>query len=53
MADNTVKMTSSNGNTTIIVTKDMVEYFTKMGYTKDSIVDTKSTEKVKYKKENK
>jgi len=53
MADNTVKMKSSNGDTTIIVTKDMVEYYTKMGYTKASIVDTKTSEKVKYKKENK
>ena len=53
MADNTVKMTSSNGGATIIVTKDMVEYYTKMGYTKVGFVDTKPIEKVKNKKENK
>ena len=52
MADNTVKMKSSNGDTTIIVTKDMVEYYTKMGYTMVSKIDTKPiNDNVKLKKE--
>jgi len=53
MANNTVTMQTPKGDSTIVVSKDMVEYYSKMGYTKVSKIDTKLIEKVKYKKENK
>jgi hypothetical protein len=54
MADNTVTMKTSKGNSTIVISKDMVEYYSKMGYTKVENVDTKPIiDKVKFKKENK
>ena len=52
MADNTVTMKASKSDSTIVVSKDMVEYYLKMGYTKVDVVDTKPIiNKVKWKKE--
>ena len=54
MATNLIKLKSPKGDGTISVTKDMVEYYSKMGYTKVDVVDTKPIiNKVKMKKENK
>ena len=41
MADNTVTMKAPKSDTTIIVQKDMVEYYSKMGYTKVGVTVTK------------
>ena len=41
MADNTVTMKAPKSDSTIVVQKDMVEYYSKMGYTKVSKIDTK------------
>ena len=52
MADNTVTMKAPKSDSTIVVSKDMVEYYLKMGYTKVDVVDTKPIiNKVKWKKE--
>ena len=52
MADNTVTMKAPKSDTTIIVQKDMVEYYSKMGYTKVGKIDTKPIiNNVKLKKE--
>jgi len=52
MADNTVTMKAPKSDSTIVVSKDMVEYYSKMGYTKVDVVDTKPIiNKVKWKKE--
>ena len=52
MADNTVTMKAPKSDSTIVVSKDMVEYYSKMGYTKVSVIDTKPIiNKVKLKKE--
>ena len=55
MADNTVTMKAPKSDSTIIVTKDMVEYFLKMGYTKHDEVDIKKpvNNNMKKNKENK
>ena len=51
MANNRVKLKTPNGNV-IETSKDMVEYYSKMGYTKVSDIDTKPIiNKVKLKKE--
>ncbi len=41
MATNIIKLKSPNGNSVIEVSKDMEEYYLKMGYTKDSGTDKK------------
>ena len=52
MSDNTVTMKAPKSDSIITITKDMVEYYSKMGYTKVSDIDTKSIiNKVKLKKE--
>ena len=52
MADNTVTMKAPKSDSTIVVSKDMVEYYSQMGYTKVSDIDTKPIiNKVKLKKE--
>lgn len=52
MADNTVEMKTPNSDSTIVVSKDMVEYYLKMGYTKVNDIDKKTfINKVKLKKE--
>ena len=52
MADNTVTMKAPKSDSTIVVSKDMVEYYSKMGYTKVGDIDTKPIiNKVKLKKE--
>ena len=41
MASNIIKLKSPNGNSVIEVSKDMEEYYLKMGYTKVSGTDKK------------
>ena len=41
MATNIIKLKSPNGNSVIEVSKDMEEYYLKMGYTKVSGTDKK------------
>ena len=41
MATNIIKLKSPNGNSVIETSKDMEEYYLKMGYTKDSGTDKK------------
>ena len=41
MATNIIKLKASKGNSVIEVSKDMEEYYLKMGYTKDSGTDKK------------
>jgi len=54
MASNIIKLKSPEG-TTISVSKDMEEYYLKMGYTKDSdtVKKTEFSNKTKFKKEDK
>ena len=53
MASNIIKLKSPNG-TTISVSKDMEEYYLKMGYTKDTDTVKKPvfSNKAKFKKED-
>ena len=41
MASNIIKLKSPNGNSVIEVSKDMEEYYLKMGYTKVNDTDKK------------
>ena len=41
MASNIIKLKSPNGNSVIEVSKDMEEYYLKMGYTKVGSADKK------------
>ena len=52
MSDNTVTMKAPKSDSIITITKDMVEYYSKMGYTMVSKIDTKPiNDNVKLKKE--
>ena len=55
MASNIILLRSSKGDSTISVSKDMEEYYLKMGYTKDSDTVKKPlfSNKAKFKKEDK
>ena len=57
MASNIILLRSSKGDSTISVSKDMEEYYLKMGYTKvnDAVKKPTSTfsNKAKFKKEDK
>ena len=54
MASNIIKLKSPNGNSVIEVSKDMEEYYLKMGYTKVDDVDIKKPiNNMKKKKDNK
>ena len=55
MADNTVTMKAPKGDSTIVVSNDMVEYYLKMGYTRveDTVKKPVFSNKAKFKKEDK
>lgn len=55
MATNRINLKSPDGNSVIEVSKDMEEYYLKMGYTKDSdtVKKTEFSNKTKFKKEDK
>ena len=51
MASNIINLKSPNGEATVSVSKDMEEYYLKMGYTKTSKVDTPKVIKLTPKKD--
>ena len=55
MASNIINLKSPKGDSTISVSKNMEEYYLKMGYTKDSDTVKKPvfSNKAKFKKEDK
>ena len=55
MASNIINLKSPKGDTTISVSKDMEEYYLKMGYTKvdDTVKKPVFSNKAKLKKEDK
>ena len=55
MASNIINLKTPNGDSTISVSKDMEEYYLKMGYTKVIDNDKKTVfgNKAKFKKDNK
>ena len=54
MASNIILLRSSKGDSTISVSKDMEEYYLKMGYTKvnDAVKKPVFSNKAKFKKED-